>query len=156
MFNMLFDPASNSLTALLDFDFAHIASPADEYFYSFRTLGMLLVGPFEEGDEGRLRKCLLDGFAGNIPPESERDGKGRVNWSIAEIADQEFSRIGILRPVDIHGCRELAGLKWFLEDVSPPYFYMSRWLEAMEPEKVDEIHKSIEENLDKYLQRWGY
>jgi hypothetical protein len=32
---MLFDPLSNRLTALLDFDLSHIATPADEYFYSY-------------------------------------------------------------------------------------------------------------------------
>lgn len=42
--------------------------------------------------------------------------------------DKEFTRAGVLRPADIKGCGELAALKWFLEDVSPPYFFMSRWL----------------------------
>lgn len=151
-FNMLFNPTSNRLTALLDFDLSHIATPADEYFYSFRTVDALLAGPFEEGDEGQLRRCLLDGFDENIPAQNGR----KVNFEIAQIMDKEFVRAGVLRPADIQGAGELAGLKWFLEDVSPPYFFMSRWLEHMEPEKVDEIKTSIEENLSKYLERWGF
>ncbi|KAK0127737.1 hypothetical protein ONS96_007251 [Cadophora gregata f. sp. sojae] len=151
-FNMLFDPTSNRLTALLDFDLSHIATPADEYFYSFRTVGALLAGPFEEGDEGQLRRCLLDGFDGNNLPQNGR----KVDFEIAQMMDKEFVRAGVLRPVDIQGAGELAGLKWFLEDVSPPYFFMSRWLEHMEPQKVDEIKTGIEENLGKYLERWGF
>ncbi|KAG9228693.1 kinase-like domain-containing protein [Amylocarpus encephaloides] len=151
-FNMLFDPTSNRLTALLDFDLSHIATPADEYFYSFRTVGALLTGPFEEGDEGQLRQCLLYGFEGNVPDKNSK----KVNFEIAQMMDKEFVRVGVLRPADIHGAGELAALKWFLEDVSPPFFFMSRWLECRKPEKIDEIKASIEENLGKYLERWGF
>lgn len=154
MFNMLYDPATREVTALLDCEFAYIGSPADEYFYSFRTFGSLLAGPFEEGDEGRLRKCLLDGFDGNVPAES--DGKGRVKWSTAESMNRHFSQVGVLRPIDIQGCGELAALKWFLEDISPPYFYMPRWLENISPERIKNVQHSIKENLDKYLTRWGF
>lgn len=149
---MLFDQTSNRLTALLDFDLAHIATPADEYFYSFRTVGALLAGPFEEGDEGQLRRCLLDGFDGNVPAQND----GKVDFEIAQMMDKEFVRAGVLRPADIQGAGELSGLNWFLEDVSPPYFFMSRWLAYMEPEKVDEIKSTIEKNLERYLERWGF
>lgn len=152
MFNMLFDPSSNRVTALLDFDFSHVASPADEYFYSFKTFGALLAGPFEEGDEGLLRTCLLEGFDGKVPLES--NGKGRVNWTVAVMMDEESQAAGLLRPADIDGCGELAALHWFLEDVSPPYFYMSRWVANMKPEDIDDTHQSIGKNLDRYLARW--
>lgn len=151
-FNMLFDPVSNRLTAVLDFDFSHVATPADEYFYSFRTVGALLAGPFEEGEEERLRHYLLNGFDETTPKVKI----GKVDFQIAAMTDKEFTRAGVLRPADIRGCGELAGLKWFLEDVSPPYFYMTRWLASMPSAKVDEIHEEIKNNLDSYLKRWGY
>ncbi|KAI5859398.1 hypothetical protein GGS23DRAFT_600519 [Durotheca rogersii] len=154
LFNILYDAPSNQLTALLDYDFSHIASPAEEYFYSFRTIGALLTGPFEEGDEGRLRKCLLEGFEGNTG--TEMHGRGRVNWEVALMTDYEFYRAGVLRPADIPGCGELASLKWFLEDVSPPYFYMSRWLAGRTPEILGGMREEIRSNLDKYLLRWGF
>ncbi|KAK2758250.1 hypothetical protein FQN54_004095 [Arachnomyces sp. PD_36] len=151
-FNMLFDPKSNRLTALLDFDLAHIATPADEYFYSFRTVGALLVGPFEEGEYGQLRQYLLDGFDGTIPTQIG----GKVDFEIAQMMDKEFVRTGVLRPADIKGAGELAALKWFLEDVSPPYFFMSRWVACRKPEQIEEIKSDIEKNLGKYLERWGF
>ena len=72
------------------------------------------------------------------------------------MTDEEFTRAGVLRPVNIQGCGELAALKWFLEDVSPPYFFMSRWVTQMGPEKVNEIQQTIEENLEIYLDRCGF
>ena len=41
--NMLFDPDTMKIIALLDFDFAHVASPLDGYFWSFRQLHGLLA-----------------------------------------------------------------------------------------------------------------
>ncbi|KAI1426826.1 hypothetical protein F5Y12DRAFT_739836 [Xylaria sp. FL1777] len=152
-FNMLVDPASGRLTALLDFDLSHVASPAEEFFYSFRTLGSLLAGPFETGDELLLRKCLLEGF--DETPLTY-DGHGKVNWPIAQNTDMEFSRAGVRKPAEIMGCGELAALKWFLEDLSPPYFYMPRWLEYQTPEGVDKTLQSIQSNVEKYLERWGF
>jgi hypothetical protein len=48
-----------------------------------------------------------------------------VDFEIAQMMDKEFVRAGVFRPADIQGAGELSGLKWFLEDVSPPYFFMS-------------------------------
>ncbi|RDL34489.1 Protein kinase-like (PK-like) [Venustampulla echinocandica] len=152
LFNMLFDPTSNRLTALLDFDLSFIGSPVDEYFCSFRSVGSLLVGPFEKGEFGDLRQCLLRGFDSKALPENGQ----KLNFEIAYMMDKEFVRAGVLRPTDIPGAGELAALRWFLEDVAPPYFFMSRWIAHMEPEKVDEIQASIQTNILKYLESWGY
>lgn len=105
MFNVLFEPSSNHVTALLDFDFSHIASPADEYFHSFRTFGALLAGSFEQGDEGLLRTSLLQGFYGKVL--SEPDVKGRVNLTVAMMFSEESQEAGL------HGCGELAALHWY-------------------------------------------
>lgn len=106
-FNMLFDSTSSRLTALLDLDLSHIASPAGEYFYSFRTVGALLVGYFEEGDEGQLCRCLLDGFDGNVSARND----GKLDFEVARILDEVFVRASVLRPSDIQGAGELSGLK---------------------------------------------
>lgn len=161
MFNMLYDAATNRITALLDYDLAHVATPADEYFCSLRGFGFLVIGPFEDdADENQLRKCLLEGFEGNAPPSADDGGTpktgGGFSWAVAKAMDEALSRAGVLRPADIAGCGELAALKWFLEDVSPPYFYMPRWLEKRGPAKVDEMHASIAKNLDRYLRIWGF
>lgn len=69
--NILFDKSSLTITALLDFEFAHIASPIDEYLYSFQSLNAILVGPYEKGDMGQLQQYLLTGIKPEkLPPNS--------------------------------------------------------------------------------------
>ncbi|KAK9787636.1 putative Beta-galactosidase [Seiridium cardinale] len=76
IFNMLFDVESNRLTALLDFDFSHVATPADEYFYSMGLLGHLLLGPLEHGVEKQWAKCLLEKDERETFLLQERKGAG--------------------------------------------------------------------------------
>jgi hypothetical protein len=60
--NILVDPETHQITGLLDFDCSHIASQADEFFYSFMDFGGLVPGPFEGGDLEHLRNYQLHGF----------------------------------------------------------------------------------------------
>lgn len=154
IFNMLFDVESNRLTALLDFDFAHVATPADEYFYSMGMLGYILLGPLEEGPEKQWVKCLVQGCEGNIPATKEE--RGHVPWRTLEILSEEFARAGVLRPQDIKGIGELAGVKWFLEAVFPPFFASPRWLSKRTPEQIESIKSSHEAQIKAYLETWGY
>ncbi|KAK6209010.1 hypothetical protein LQW54_006758 [Pestalotiopsis sp. IQ-011] len=154
IFNMLFDVKSNRLTALLDFDFAHVATPADECFYSMGMLGHILLGPLQEGPEQQWVKCLVQGCEGNIPTTEEE--RGHVPWRTMEILSQEFGRAGVLRPQDIKGIGELAGVKWFLEAVFPPFFASPRWLSKRTPEQIARIKSSHEAQIQGYLERWGY
>ncbi|KAI1176681.1 hypothetical protein F4777DRAFT_247034 [Nemania sp. FL0916] len=152
--NLLVDPFSENLTAILDFELSHVASPAEEYFYSLTNLGSMLAGPFDDNpDEVHLRKCLLEGFD-KIDPSS--DASGKINWMTARATDQEFTRAGILKPAQIKGCGELASLKWFLESLSPPYFHMPRWVNGHKQEHIDREKQVIRSNIEKYLQHWGY
>lgn len=154
IFNMLFDVESNRLTALLDFDFAHVATPADEYFYSMGMLGHILLGPLQEGPEQQWVKCLVQGCEGNIPTAEEE--RGHVPWRTMEILSEEFARAGVLRPQDIEGIGELAGVKWFLEAVFPPFFASPRWFSKRTPEQIERIKSSHEAQIKAYLERWGY
>ena len=151
---MLFDIDSNRLTALLDFDFSHVATPADEYFYSMALLGHIVLGPLEKGTEQRLVKSLLTGWKGNIPSAEEE--RGWVPWETMQMLSEELARAGVLRPQDIKGIGELAGVKWFLEDVFPPYFASPTWLQKRTPEKLEAIRNEKEARIEGYLTMWGY
>ncbi|KAI0109231.1 hypothetical protein GGR51DRAFT_570048 [Nemania sp. FL0031] len=153
-YNMLVDPISNKLTAILDFDLSHVASPAEEYFYSLTNLGSMLAGPFDDNpDEILLRKCLLGGFD-NVDIANDRGGK--INWIAARITDHEFIQAGVLRPSEIKGCGELANLKWFLESLSPPYFHMPRWVKGHKLEFIEKKKQAIRSTIEKYLDHWGF
>ncbi|KAI2934822.1 hypothetical protein CBS147321_9114 [Aspergillus niger] len=62
MNNILIDPSTCKLTALIDFDFACIAHPAHEFLVSLQDLGGNVMGPYgEDPTEGKLSQALLSG-----------------------------------------------------------------------------------------------
>ena len=88
---MLFSPVTGRLTALLDYDFGHIASVADEHFYSFPATGGLVVGPYD-GCSPRmvdLRQCLLHGFPADAADRPTDD----VDWKTAVAFDLSLIHI---------------------------------------------------------------
>lgn len=58
--NLLFDRTNSRLSAVLDFDFAHIGAPVSEYLFSFWDLDGLLSGSSDPIDP--LRNYILEGF----------------------------------------------------------------------------------------------
>jgi hypothetical protein len=140
------------ITALLDFDFAHVASPVDEYLYSFQGLSSILVGAHERGDMGKLQKFLLSGEQpARLPPNNQI-----VNWNVAVAWNESIKAAGSIRPSDVEGADMLAEMKWFMEDIRPPYFAMPRWLAVKTPEQIETQRKKVQANLEKRLRWLGY
>ncbi|KAK0631204.1 hypothetical protein B0T14DRAFT_35 [Immersiella caudata] len=120
--NLLFDPSTNQLTALLDFDFGHVASHADEYFYPFDSLMHIVVPPtVEEPDMVSLWHALLYGFPQELPVPKEGDKS--VGWKLAAAVNKAFANAGVNQPSEIPGIDELSALYWCIQDVSPPLFF---------------------------------
>ncbi|KAH8678319.1 hypothetical protein BX600DRAFT_493606 [Xylariales sp. PMI_506] len=144
--NLLFDPKTFRLTALLDFNFSHIASAADEYFYSFALIDGLLPPPGENED---LRNSVLQGFS--QPP-------GHAKWDAAILTDKVFAAAGVIRPVDLMPSIEpLSALYWFIQNISPGWFFMpkerARWTSDRLQQKRKQIHDDLGQN---YLEPWGF
>lgn len=100
--NDLFDPTSNRLTAILDFDFTHIATPANEYFYSFPSIHGLLIGPLEGEEYEALRQAQLNGFI--TPAFIPTEGKeSEINWEVAKMWYEEIEKEGVLYPANLDG-----------------------------------------------------
>ena len=109
---MLFDVETNRLTAILDFDFSHMVTPADEYFLSMATLGHIVLGPLEPGPEGPWVRCLFQGCEGNIPVASgddddddddDNEKTGHIPRQTMKMFSEELARAGVLRPQEIGG-----------------------------------------------------
>jgi hypothetical protein len=122
-YNLLVDSVSGNLTAVLDFELSHVASPAEEYFYSLTNLRSMLASSFDNNlDEILLRKCLLEGFD---KINFSSDVGGKINWMAAHITDHEFTRAGVLKPLEVRGYDELASLSGFLNLFPPLFSYAS-------------------------------
>jgi hypothetical protein len=142
-----------SITGLLDFDFSHVASPVDEYFYSFPSINGILTGPFEGGEMKELRVAIISGnFPDPLPSSKE------VDWNVAQVWNHEMKRAGVIRPSDIagDGIAEYAALYLFTQDVCPPYILMPRRVAKWTPEQLQKVKERIEAGLGTYLERWGY
>jgi hypothetical protein len=141
-----------TITALLDFDFAHIASPIDEYLYSFQLLSSILVGAHAKGDMGKLQRYLLTGERrARFPPNNRT-----IDWNVAVTWNEAIKAAGGIRPSDVEGADVLAELKWLMEDIRPPYFAMPRWLAKRTSEEIETQRKKVEADLEKRLKRLGY
>ncbi|KAK5656969.1 hypothetical protein OQA88_3492 [Cercophora sp. LCS_1] len=148
--NLLYDPLTKRITALLDFDFSHVGSQADEYFYSFALESYIVPPPICPEPEKTVRTRLLDGFKGALP-----DMEG-VDWKLIQLVDDEFGKAGVRRPHEITGIDELATLYWFIQDISPPMFFLKRWRSRAKPENIERIRQSTQSQLETYLGGWGY
>jgi hypothetical protein len=152
--NILIDPETHRITGLLDFDFSHIASQADECFYSFMDFGGLVPGPFEGGELERLRDYQIQGYPDS--PSVEESENGPVNWNWARLWQAALHKHNVSCPANIEGIAELADVYWFLLDVCPPFFNMPRWLAKRTEEQKQATKTAIGVTLGRYLEQWGY
>ncbi|THY01482.1 hypothetical protein D6D01_10358 [Aureobasidium pullulans] len=152
--NILIDTDTLQITGLLDFDFSHIASPADEYFYSFPSFCGLVPGPFEDEDLQLLRRYQTEGFPSS--PSAQEARSQSVDWTVARLWQVALKKHNVASPKDIDNITELADVYWFLLDVCPPFLNLPRWLARRTDEQKFAAKNEIGENLNKYLQRWGY
>ncbi|KAH8807520.1 hypothetical protein F5884DRAFT_342876 [Xylogone sp. PMI_703] len=152
--NILFNLETLQITALLDFDFAHIASPGDEFFYSFTDFHGIIPSPLEDGELNALRLAQLNGFKDNNV--KDLTGTAEVDWETAKMWQVAMEKSQVRSPADIENVGELATIYWFLLDICPPYFLLSRWLKRRTEEQKQASKREIQANLDKYLKRWGY
>jgi hypothetical protein len=151
---MLFDPETRRITGLVDYDFGHIGSQADEYFYSICRLGYLVipVGKCENNEHQKLlERSLLEGF--NHAALANRPNQP-VDWELVLMVDREFAKAGVERPQDIPGMQEISLRYWFINHISPPYYHTKVCREAPQ-EKKDAMRKKTKQELEHILNIWG-
>ncbi|KAK4212602.1 phosphotransferase enzyme family-domain-containing protein [Rhypophila decipiens] len=123
--NLLFDPETGRLTALLDYDFSSILHPAYEFFRSFGPNGGRFTGWMSDKDaEGRelgaLRMAKLTGrFPSPLPtPVMTQNGPG-VDWQLAQAWEDELQKHHVNRPSTIEGIDKLADVDELLGALAP-------------------------------------
>lgn len=113
--NLLYDKATRRITAVLDFDFSHVATIADELF---RSLGHG-IGRFPDTRNGdtdliALHNAMLNGFPNNLPPSNDE-----VQWHAAKAWDDALYKRSMDRPSTIPGMTKLADLFWLSSQILP-------------------------------------
>jgi hypothetical protein len=97
------------------------------------------------------RECLIHGF-----PEGAATRKGEsVDWKLATMFDEALFEAGVERPQDIPGMDEISTIYWFIQDISPPIFFLKRFKEKTSPAVAERMKKSTQGQLEWYLKKWG-
>ncbi|KAK2026322.1 hypothetical protein LX32DRAFT_674841 [Colletotrichum zoysiae] len=151
--NLLFDPNTLRVTALLDFDFSYVGTVADEFLgFSFGNIcGGALPGPYESASRLALRQAMLHGFS-ETPPEVD---PSEVQWGIAEAWDKELARAGAARPCTISCFEEIANIYWLQGTVSPFELDNPMMRKRMTAEQLKETRAKTEDLIVRFLGRQG-
>lgn len=94
--NLLFDPTTLRITALIDYDFACIMHPSYEFLRSFDGAG----GQFrrwsgdEPSEQAALRNAKLHRFPSPLPPST----KGGIDREVAKAWEEALERLNVKRP----------------------------------------------------------
>lgn len=139
------------LTALLDFDFCHIASFADEFFRSLCAYIGQFPSQRESGEPLALRKAMLTGFPDPLPPSNNE-----VDWPSAKAWDDALCEQNAKRPSRIEGIAALSDLFWLSGQILPFRLCNETVVRNSSPEQLAARRKKGEELLIGFLDDYGY
>lgn len=153
--NMLFDPSTQCITGLIDYDFACVLHPSYEFLRSLGDAGGQFRGwsSDEASEEELLRKAKLYGFPSPLPVTTEG---GKINWEVAKAWEDEMEKLNVKRPATIEGIDKVADVDTILRTILP-WRVSNSDIVRMQSEKV--IMKCKEENeaqLVQLLERLGF
>ena len=148
--NLLYDAETKRISALLDFDWAAITHPCDEFLFGLWDIG----GGIHER-VGKIQPNVLSGdFTAQPEGLSEEEAK---KWEVAKAWDAAFERAGGIRPSSIAGVDRIQALRE-LEELLAPFELISevmlkRMSDEDKPKRKAEKEAKIVEWLEKYTIR---
>lgn len=99
-----------------------------------------------------LRQCLLTSFPADAAARPTDD----VDWKAAVAFDAELAAAGAKRPRDVEGIETLSAVYWFIQNVSPQEFFITKMRARMTPEWLEKKRVQQQKELERYLDAWGY
>ncbi|KAI1174281.1 phosphotransferase enzyme family-domain-containing protein [Nemania sp. FL0916] len=153
--NLLFDPDSGRITALLDYDFASILHPLYEFLRSFDGVGGQFrgwSGDDESNEDLALRSAKLYGFPSPLPAVKD-DG---IQWDVAKAWEDELEKRDVKRPSNIQGIDKVADVDAVLRAVLPWHLTNRDFLQMQPDGAVEFFRNRGEEQLVKLLSHLGF
>lgn len=144
MNNMLYDPATGRVSALLDFDWAAVAHPAHEFFSGLHDL----QGGTHPNDAA-LQSAVLSGNFDDLFSDDEPDTDEPTKaWALARSWDTALLQAGGLRPSSLAGIKTLESLRT-LEDMISPFALCNTVMVGRTPaEKLEATRADTEAKLE--------
>mgnify|MGYP005988328261 FL=1 len=145
MNNILYDKSTRHITALLDFDWASVTHPCEEFLS-----GLWDVGGGIHERVGNLQSSVLSGNFGKEPDGVPQEDIRK--WKVARAWDGALLQNGAIRPSDIAGVQGIRTLKE-LEDLICPFvlgceFFANRLSEEDRLRKKGDTEDAILKLLD--------
>ena len=140
------------LTAVLDFDFAHVATVADEFFRSLgHGIGRFPYARESEEDLRALHVAMLEGFPTVLPPRSEA-----VDWTSAKAWEDALRERDLERPSTIPNIVQLADLFRLSSEILPFKLCNPVVVSNSSHEQLRKRKKEGETRLFQFLGERGY
>ncbi|KAI1455251.1 kinase-like domain-containing protein [Annulohypoxylon moriforme] len=125
--NLLYDPETGRITALIDYDFSSIMHPAHEFFYSFNNTGGRLRGWLgeatpQEKEAELLRQAILTGHFPSPLPVSVASANSigsKLDWALTQAWEVELQKLDVKRPSSIEGMDKIADVDELLARLEP-------------------------------------
>lgn len=151
MNNMLFDTESKRISAMLDFDWAAIGHPGEEFFTSFHDVkGTTRMIHSEELQKAILTGSFGDGLAKDVANEEEHEA-----WELARAWDAALQKHGAIRPSDIKGMVVLEKLRSFTDLLAPFELANKAMLKRRSAEDIAVMRAKTEEAIVKGLEQFN-
>jgi hypothetical protein len=146
--NLLFEPVSNQITGLFDFDFGRVAHPLHEYVENgFRDFGGSLA-------DDALKDILISGVYTSQPPP---DKVSEELWELAKTWDAAITRIGVTKPSNLAETDVFLKLNAFNEVLLSYRLYHPVLIKRYgSEEKVQEAKRQAQKKLSDFLDNEGY
>lgn len=147
---MLFDKTTNKVTAVLDFDFASVSHPFEEFIsMSLNDIG----GNVGDEDTDVTRAILSGDFA--TPPADQDEQPAKV-WELSKTWNAVLKESTALAPSQIHGVQEIRDLMRLQRLFCPYQLSSTSALEKLNDEERAQLRAKAEADLLACLERHGF
>ncbi|KAH9222213.1 hypothetical protein DL95DRAFT_354443 [Leptodontidium sp. 2 PMI_412] len=156
--NILFDPATHNITALLDWDFSAILHPIHEFLNSFSGFGESLQGysPSESADDASIRDAKIHGFSSVLSAQPECDSEKGSRWENLKTWEEALEYADVKRPSTMQGVEDVADVEALLGMVLPWRLSNGDALRRMDESAILKCREESEVALGKMLFYLGY
>jgi hypothetical protein len=149
--NVLFSHESFEVTVVIDFDWAQIGLAVDETLRPINGRYARLPALHEtDPDRVRLRHAMLLGFPSTVPPNSRS-----VDWKLASMWNDEFSKIGAIQPGVAEGIEGLAFVYSARDLIYPNTLSNQVIVNQRSRESLERERSETELLLDRHLRDHG-
>ncbi|KAH8742627.1 hypothetical protein F5883DRAFT_63305 [Diaporthe sp. PMI_573] len=147
--NMLFDKTAKKVTAVLDFDFASVSHPFDEFI----SMSFSYTGGNIGDDDTAINRAILSGDF--TTPPGDLDKESAREWDLAKMWNTALQESAALSPSQIEGVNEIRDLMWLQMLLCPYRLSSASALEELDEEKRSELREKAEADLVGWLEKHG-